>query len=116
MLLIDAIQEITNEVIAIDNEDFVYLKTNKKVEKQKVEEAEALVEDKKKEYLRLERDNTIEAIKWRIERNADELELGLTPSDDRLDLLSYVQYLRDLPADPDFPNIEIKNFEEWLND
>lgn len=56
--------------------------------------------------LRSERDNRINSILWMRERHADELELGtetsLTP-EQYTALLTYIQALRDLPAQPGAP-------------
>ena len=56
--------------------------------------------------LRSERDNRINSILWMRERHADELELGkettLTP-EQYTALLTYIQTLRDLPAQPGAP-------------
>lgn len=62
---------------------------------------------------RAERDNIINSFTWRIERNSQELELKLETTDNRLDLLNYMQYLRDIPNDSKFPNIEIKSYEDF---
>ena len=63
---------------------------------------------------RTERDNVINSFIWRIERNSQELELNLETTDNRLDLLNYIQYLRDIPNNSEFPNIGIKSYEEFL--
>ena len=56
--------------------------------------------------LRSERDNRISAVLWMRERHSDELELGtettLTP-EQYTALLTYIQALRDLPAQPGAP-------------
>ena len=56
--------------------------------------------------LRSERDTRIYAVLWMRERHADELELGketsLTP-EQYTELLTYIQALRDLPAQPGAP-------------
>ena len=62
------------------------------------------------------RDNLIENIKWRIERYKTQQDLGLETSDDPetyMQILRYIQYLRDIPAQNDFPNIELLTFEQW---
>ena len=64
---------------------------------------------------RAERDNIINSFTWRIERNSQELELDLETTDNRLELLNYMQYLRDIPNDSEFPNIEIKSYEDFIN-
>ena len=62
---------------------------------------------------RLERDNLINNFNWRLDRNSQELELGLEATDNRIELLEYMQYLRDIPNEEDFPYIEIKSYEEF---
>ena len=56
--------------------------------------------------LRIERDARINSVLWMRERHADELELGketsLTP-EQYTALLTYIQALRDLPAQPGAP-------------
>lgn len=52
---------------------------------------------------RADRDARIEAVRWRIERYDDELRLKMLPSEPIEPLLQYVQALRDVPAQPGFP-------------
>lgn len=56
--------------------------------------------------LRSERDTRINSVLWMRERHADELELGketsLTP-EQYTSLLTYIQALRDIPAQPGAP-------------
>ena len=63
---------------------------------------------------RLERDNMINSFSWRLDRNSQELELGLETTDNRIELLEYMQYLRDIPNEEGFPYIAIKNYQEFL--
>ena len=59
------------------------------------------------EQVRAERDAKIKAVRWRIERHKDELELGIPPTEPLEPLLQYVQALRDVPAQTGFPeNVE----------
>ncbi len=70
----------------------------------------------KKEIKRIERDYLVNDIQWRVERYEGQVKLGITPNDSEeeyMSILRYVQYLRDIPQDPEFPNIEIKSYEEW---
>lgn len=60
---------------------------------------------------RVERDARIEAERWRFERQASEVRLGLTPTDDIAALDAYVQALRDVPQQPGFP--ATVNWPEW---
>ena len=64
---------------------------------------------------RKERDDIINSFTWRIERNSQEMELNLETTDNRLDLLDYIQYLRDITNDSKFPHIEIKSYEEFID-
>lgn len=52
---------------------------------------------------RAERDRLIESVRWRIERHGDELALGREPTEPLEPLLQYVQALRDVPQQADFP-------------
>lgn len=58
-----------------------------------------------------ERDAKIEAVRWRIERAKDELELGVPLTEPLEPLLQYVQALRDVPAQAGFPETV-----EWPNE
>ena len=62
---------------------------------------------------RLERDNMINSFSWRLDRNSQELELGLENTDNRIELLEYMQYLRDIPNEEGFPYNTIKTYEEF---
>ena len=62
---------------------------------------------------RLERDNMINKFSWRLDRNSQELELGLETTDNRIELLEYMQYLRDIPKEEGFPHSMIKTYEEF---
>lgn len=55
------------------------------------------------EQVRAERDAKIESVRWRIERHNDEVALGSEPSEPLEPLLQYVQALRDVPLQADFP-------------
>ena len=55
------------------------------------------------EQIRAERDAKIEAVRWRIERYKDELELGISLTEPLEPLLQYVQALRDVPQQAGFP-------------
>ena len=62
---------------------------------------------------RLERDNLINNFSWRLDRNSQELELGLDTTDNRIELLEYMQYLRDITNEDSFPYVTIKTYEEF---
>lgn len=55
------------------------------------------------EQVRAERDAKIEAVRWRIERHKDELELGIPLTEPLEPLLQYTQALRDVPQQEGFP-------------
>lgn len=107
MILIDIIAELAGEQIAERSGDFVYLKTKTKVEKKLIDQAEALLDERKTEAMvkevREERDRLIESVRWRIERHNDELALGTEPTEPLEPLLQYVQELRDVPQQAGFP-------------
>ena len=50
---------------------------------------------------------------WRLDRNSQELELGLDTTDNRIELLEYMQYLRDIPNKEGFPYITINTYDEF---
>lgn len=52
---------------------------------------------------RAERDAKIEAVRWRIERHKDELDLGVPLTEPLEPLLQHVQALRDVPQQAGFP-------------
>lgn len=112
--LVGLLTEVTGRECCIDNNEYCYLGDFSKVEKKFIKEAEELLVEKTKEALRLERDSMIIAFEWRIARNSQELELNLETTDNRLDLLNYMQYLRDIPSEIDFPNNSIKSYDEFL--
>lgn len=58
---------------------------------------------------RIWRDAEIDSVKWLRERHRDQLEVGATTTlttEQFLELLLYLQSLRDWPQSPDFPNNE----------
>lgn len=59
------------------------------------------------DQVRAERDVKIEAVRWRIERAKDELDLGFQLTDPLEPLLQHVQALRNVPQQVGFPeNVE----------
>lgn len=65
---------------------------------------------------RAERDAAINSILWRIERYNQQKQLGIETTDSESEyiaILQYIQYLRDVPAQPDFPSVELLSFEDW---
>lgn len=74
------------------------------------------IEQKCSEF-RMKRDEAINNIIWRIERYEQQKKLNISTSDseeDYMNILLYIQYLRDLPNDEGFPNLEIKEFKSFL--
>lgn len=72
--------------------------------------------DSTKQKIRDERDNLINSILWRIERYNQQKQLGIETTDSESEyvaILQYIQYLRDVPAQPDFPSVELLSFEDW---
>ncbi len=64
--------------------------------------------EEKAAYHRQKRDALLNAELWKVERHEHEKILGLatTLSDDEyMNLLRYIQSLRDLPEQPNFPNV-----------
>ena len=74
------------------------------------------IEQKCSEF-RMKRDEAINNIIWRIERYEQQKKLNISTSDseeDYMNILLYIQYLRDLPNDEEFPNLEIKELKSFL--
>lgn len=79
-------------------------------------EAYIPTEEEKAANVRRQRDKYIEDIKWRVERYNSQQELGIETTDSTetyLLILRYMQYLRDIPEQPEFPDIEVKTFTIW---
>lgn len=65
---------------------------------------------------RAERDNLINSILWRVERYNQQKQLEIETTDSESEyiaILQYIQYLRDVPAQPDFPSVKLLSFEDW---
>ena len=110
MILIDIVAELAGEQIAERNGDFVYLKTKAVVDEGLVEQAEALLEERKTEALakevREERDRRLQPVLGRIQRYQLQ-ELAGCETDDSAEvfeqLLQLAQALRDVPMQAGFP-------------
>lgn len=63
--------------------------------------------------VRKERDSLLYASDKKVARYRDEVELGISPTDDITKLTNYRQYLRDIPNEDNFPYITIKTYEEF---
>jgi len=73
-------------------------------------------DEEKAAIIRRKRDAWIDCIKWRTERYKSQQELGIETSDNAVtytQILRYMQYLRDIPAQENFPNVELLTFEQW---
>ena len=65
---------------------------------------------------RKERDEAINNIIWRVQRYDQQKQLGIqtTDSDETyMNILKYIQYLRDVPNNLSFSDINVLKFEEW---
>lgn len=76
-----------------------------------------MTEEDKSKQVRYIRNKYLSDIDWRIIRYINQKELNIETTDSE-ELLQYAQYLRDIPNQKKFPNIEVLTFEEWskLND
>ena len=73
-------------------------------------------EEEKATNVRKQRDQYIDDIKWRVERYKSQQDLGIETTDSAdayMLVLRYMQYLRDIPEQPEFPDIEVKTFTVW---
>lgn len=64
--------------------------------------------------VRKERDGFLDYTDKKVARYRDEVELGITPTDDLVKLTNYRQYLRDIPNEEGFPYNTIKTYEEYI--
>lgn len=65
-----------------------------------------------------ERDAAIEKVIWRVQRYDQQKSLQIPSTDSEetyQNLLLYIQSLRDISIEPDFPNVDILSFEEWVS-
>ena len=68
---------------------------------------------------RAERNEAINSIIWRVQRYEQQRDLGIETADSEETyhkILEYIQYLRVLPQSQNFPNTDVKNFNEWIGD
>ena len=63
--------------------------------------------------VRARRDRMIDVFEWRISRNNDERELGLTETDNRELLLKYRNYLRNYPETENWYESNPLDFDSW---
>lgn len=67
---------------------------------------------------RKERDEAINNIIWRVQRYDQQKQIGIQTTDDDatyINILKYIQYLRDIPDMLLFPSVKIQSFDEWLD-
>lgn len=97
-----------------------YMETDKQIEQysEAVPQPEPYVPtiEEKSDSIRQIRNQMIDDFEWRISRNNDEHELGLTETDDRESLLKYREYLRNYPETEDWYEKFPSTFEEWKED
>lgn len=82
---------------------------------------ESLLSDEEKKEIkskekRFERDSLMDDILWRIDRFEKQEKAGIPTTDNKevyLSMLKYLEYLRNVPQDGSFPDIEIKSFDAW---
>ena len=82
----------------------------------RLEEIPAPTTEELAQEKRAERDNLINSISWRIERYNQQKQLGIETSDSEneyMAILQYIQYLRDIPEQEDFPNVDVLSFEQY---
>lgn len=62
---------------------------------------------------RAERDRAIEAVIWRVQRYEQQKQLGIQTTDSESEykkILQYIQNLRDLPENPNFPDVPVLSY------
>lgn len=73
-------------------------------------------EEEKAVLKRLARDEYINNIEWRVNRYQNQKILGIDTDDSKetyMNILRYIQYLREIPQQKSFPDIDILSFEDW---
>lgn len=93
----DEIKETTNKYILVNGE---YRLNGNKTE----------------DEVREERDILLNNILWRVDRYNQQKQLGIETIDSEeeyLNILKYIQYLRDIPQQSEFPNIDILTYNDW---
>lgn len=77
----------------------------------------AMRAEERAKSIRAQRDAELSKSSWMIERHRDELEQLATTTltaEQYVDLQIYRQQLRDWPAQPEWPNIDMPEAPEWL--
>lgn len=68
---------------------------------------------------RAERDAMLASYIWRVQRYDQQNSLQISTTDSAetyKNLLLYIQSLRDLTKDENFPNVTVLSFEDWITD
>lgn len=74
--------------------------------------------NKTEDEVREERNKLLNSMLWRVERYNQQKQISIptTDSDEEyINILKYIQYLRDIPSVEGFPNISILQFSDWKN-
>ena len=83
----------------------------------RIDEVPAPSVEQKKVHVRAIRDQYINNIEWRVSRYRDQVEIGVTPTDDQATytkILQYMQYLRDYPeSGTTWYEQNPQTWEEW---
>ena len=109
LLNYDEIKEIDDVTLIQVDGEFLPDTDEKVIEQQKIEKSNQ-VKSIRNQYL----SDTLA----RCDRYEKQKAIGLdtTESEDTyLNLLKYLQYLRDIPQSENFPNIEVLTFDKWIN-
>jgi hypothetical protein len=96
---------IPEDAIALSDEQYQYLLEKPVGKKYGVINGTVCFVDKviTAEQVRSRRDALIAETRWRVERHADEVAMGVTPSENVGPVLQYIQSLRDITKQPGFP-------------
>ena len=101
-----------------NNKRIVELETEDGVRRYQIQVVPEPTVDEKKAAVRGVRDGYINDIEWRVSRYRDQVEIGISPTDDAQTyhkILEYMQYLRDYPESSEtwYENNPL-TFDEWL--
>ncbi len=102
---IDALEKVLEDGTTKTTRRFQIVKSPDPTEKEKVE------------FKRQERDYAIKDVLWLLERHQQEKILGVPTTlsaSEHLELLEYIQTLRDIPQQPDFPYIDLPQKPSFL--
>ena len=77
----------------------------------------AITDEMRADEARRRRDDAIKSVMWVAERHRDQTQLQIDTSiseEQFVDLLEYIQVLRDWPAQPGWPDIDLPLPPDWL--